>query len=613
MTRFLGTVSAVALCAAPLAAQQAFELDEITVFAGFEEVSELDTGVAVEIIDEAELEASGETSVVAFLARQPGVTVRTSGPLGALGGLSIRGVSQSNIAVRVDGIDVSDPSGTQVAFDFGSLMTTDLSRIEILRGAQSAGFGSEALGGVINITTKRATRDGLALDAAFEYGSYNTAKAAVTLTHRGEGHETAVTLSHIRSDGFSAAEENAGNTEADGYEATRLSFAGTYTVGQDVTLELSGFAENSTFDYDEGPATGAGDGTPDEVTERNQRGLRAALSFRTGALDNTVSIAGFRSDRTLSGTNGFGPFELNYTGERVQYGYQGGVDLGAASRLVFGLERTVETYSDASVFGSQTHDTTIDSLFAELSTAPSEDVDLSFALRHDRHSAFGDFTTGRLSGVWRARPDIIVRGNLATGYRAPSNYELFDGFAGNAALTPETSRSADLGIEKRYGETGFVRATAFWTEAEDIIDYSFTTFGYVQRPGTATRKGLELAVGFDVSDRVRLDGAYTYTRSDSTVVLDSSSWTTTVPEHSLSLGVTADLSDRATLAVSGLWEGGRTGLADYAVVNTTLTYDVTDDMQAYLRVENLFDTEYQTVPGYGTSDRAVFVGLRASF
>ena len=612
MSRLFGTVSAVALLASPLAAQDAFDLDEITVYAGFGDVGALDTGISVDVITAADLDKTGETRVIDYLARQPSITVRATGPLGSLAGISLRGVSQNNIAVRVDGIDVSDPSGTQVAFDFGSLMTSDISRIEILRGAQSAGFGSEALGGVINITTKRADRDGFSTAFAAEAGSFGTRKAALTLGHRGDGFETTATLSAISSDGFSAGDEDNGNTEADGYEARRLSLSGRYVVGDGATLSFAAFAENAEIEYDEQSGGVISDGTPDEVTVREQRGARIGLDFTTGAVDHTVYMSGFRSYRNLSGTNGFGAFDLNFEGTRAQFGYQGSVALGAG-RLVFGLERTRETYEDYSIFGSQTHATTVDSLSAEYRFAPSDALDVSFALRHDRHSQFGDFTTGRLSAAYHLRDDVILRANAATGYRAPSNYELYDTFSGNPTLTPETSRSVDIGLEKRYGDAGFVRATAFWSEAEDIIDYSFTTFGYVQRSGTATRRGLELAGAYALTPNLRLDAAYTLTESDSDVMLDSSSWTTTVPRHALSLGVTANLSDRATLAVTGLWEADRVGLDDYSVWNATFSYDVTDRLQGYVRVENLFDADYQTVPGYGTADRSVFVGLRASF
>ena len=133
--------------------------------------------------------------------------------------------------VLVDGIDVTDTSGPQVAYDFGSLRTADVSRIEILRGNQGALYGSESIGGVVNITTRRATEEGLTTSASIELGSYNTLAASYGLTMKQGDMDYALTLSSIWTDGFSAADENDGNDEADGYRVTDLRFgshAGTH-------------------------------------------------------------------------------------------------------------------------------------------------------------------------------------------------------------------------------------------------------------------------------------------------------------------------------------------------------------------------------------------------
>lgn len=644
MTRYMLSASLIALASAAQA-QVEFDLGTIIVGTGFEGEALEDTGVSVDVITEADLAATGETRVVDYLARQPGISLRSTGSAGAVTGLSIRGVSQNNVAVRIDGIDVSDPSGTQVAFDFGGLLTSDVRQIEIIRGSQSAIYGSESIGGVINITTKRATRDGMSGSASVEAGSHGTKRASVTLMNRGEGHETAVTLSYATTEGISAADgeapdhgtlnANDRNDEKDGFEARRLSFSGRYALGDAATLSLSGFAENSSFDYDEAASGQVYDGSPDDVTDKETRGLRAALDFSTGAVDHTLSASLFTSNRVLSGTavDRFGsvdpvyvgtafPFRYEYDGTRKTLGYQLGFDIDASTRAVLGVERTAESYEDdiflVSGFGpytsTQQHDTQVTSIYGELSMAPSEEVDLSLALRSDNHSQFGQFTTWRVSGVWRARPDLTLRANVANGYRAPSNYELYAPFAGNAALTPETSTSLDLGVEKRWGEDAYMRATLFWVEAENIIDYSYTTFSYTQAPGRATRRGLELAFGSALSERLRLDGSYTLTESFGNAALDTASWALSVPRHSLALSLAADVTDRATLTVTGLYEADRPGgLPDYGMVNTTVTYDLTEDLTAYLRVENLFDADYQTVPGYGQPGRGVFFGINASF
>ena len=156
-------------------------------------------------------------------------------------------------------------------------------------------------------------------------------------------------------------------------------------------------------------------------------------------------------------------------------------------------------------------------------------------------------------------------------------------------------------------------ATAFYIEAEDIIDYSFTTFSYVQREGTSTRQGIELQGGWAFSNGIDLTGSYTYTDSDSDVTLDSSSWTTAFPEHSLEATLAMPLGNKTDMLLTGLFNGGREGLDDFATFNATVTYDLMDRAEAYFRIENIFDEEYQTVPGYGTPDRSFFAGVRATF
>lgn len=596
---------------APLAgtAQEIILLDEITVSANFEDTQTDRSGSSVEIVTEEDLEKTNETRATDVLSRLPGVAVRSRGPLGGASSLTIRGVNHSNIAVRVDGIDVSDPSAPQVAFDFGSLTTMDIGRIEVLKGAQSAAYGSEAIGGVVDITTKRATEEGVEQTAVLEFGSYATRKGAYSYAAKGERGELAFTLSRVETDGFSAAEENDGNTEDDGFESTRLSFYGDYDLGEAVKVVVSGFLEEAEYDYDE---SGPVDGTPDDVTDNDSHGLRAALQFETGSVEHEVSASIFDIERVLTGTNFFGPFRFQYEGERQTIGYQGATDLGANSRLVFGAESVEETYTSDFGFGASTNDSTVNSAYAELSVAPNDMLDVTGTLRFDDHSEFGAHTTGRLAAAYRPREDLIFRASLANGFRAPSPYELYDFYAGNPDLDPETSISAELGVEKRYGDAGFVKATAFWVEVEDMIDYSYATYSYVQADGKVRRHGIELSTGWDFGT-VGVEAAYTYTGRSGNASLDSSGWLTVTPRHTLAVSATADLTDRLSTTVTALHNADRDTLGDMTVVNASATYAINDSVSAYLRIENLFDEEYQSVPGFGTSDRAAFVGLRADF
>lgn len=607
MRTYLSAAAIAAALPGAAPAQDVIDLSEIVVTAESVAVEATRTGATVTVVDQAELEATAEIRLTDYLARLPGVEVSPRGPLGTLAGITIRGASQNYVQVLVDGIDVTDPSGTQVAFDFGALTTGDISRIEVLRGTQSALYGSEAVGGVISITTRRPAEDGLRQSLAVEGGSYGTLRGSYGVTLKEGGFEAAATLSRIRTDGFSAADENDGNTEADGYEATRLSFSGAVALDSGARIGLNGFVEDASGEYDE--LFPVSDGSPDERFESRSFGLRGFAEFSAGAIDHSFAVTRYRIERRNTGSTIFGPDDNTYTGARLGASYQGTTALGANARLSFGGDVTRESYDQTGSFGPGSGANTVTGIFAEYAVAPSDSVDITATLRYDDHSRFGGFATGRLAAAWQARPDLTFRASLASGFRAPSNYELFGPF-GDPTLQPEESRTLDLGVEKRFADGSLVRATLFYSEVDNLIDFPFP---YAQIPGTVRRKGLELEGDIRLSDRLRLAAAYTYTDAENPPLTAGNTWNSTFGRHDLSLGLAAEITDRLRANLSAQLVADRQVLPDYTVFNATVTYEVSDNAEAFLRIENLFDAQYQLREGYGTSDRAFYVGLRATF
>jgi vitamin B12 transporter len=605
-------VALVSALAVPAQAQD-FELDEIVVTANRTATEKAKVGASVSTVSAAQISGAQGVRATSALEKLPGVTLRTLGPIGTQAGITIRGVPHTNIIVRVDGIDVTDPSGTQVSYDFGRLSFGDVSRVELARGAQSALYGSRANGGVISMTTRRATEEGLSQEAAFESGSYRTLGLSYGLAIKQGPSDLALTLSHYETEGFSAADESLGFTEADGYRADRLSFAAGHEFSNGLKLSLNGFYDDSWMEYDEDVASLPLDGTTDDQEDRIQKALRLSAAFSTGAVNHVFEAAYFDSDRVLSGTNRFGAFLFNFRGTRETLGYRGNADLANLGAVNFGLERVGETYFDDTGFGSQQFETSINSAYTELAMTPSDALDLVLSLRADDHSRFGNFTTGRISANWRIADETTLRLNLGNAYRAPSNYELFDVWAGNAALQPETSTNIDLGIEKRFGDKGMVGATLFAVDAQDMIDYSYASYTYTQVTGTVRRRGLELEGNWTFDNGVMVDGNYTFTDSSTAVTLDSSAWLNNAPRHQLTLGLGADIGTGWAGNVSATHSAGRVDLPSFTVVDLGVTKELSEGREAYLRIENIFDEDYQSVPGYGTSGRAAFVGLRAKF
>ena len=608
MTRslLLASLAATTMLALPATAQTAFELDEIIVSGNLDATTLERIGATVSVVTRENLEDTGEVRAIDFLARLPGIDVRGRGPVGGLSNITIRGVGQNYVRVLVDGIDVSDPSGPQIAYDFGGLRTADIDRIEVLRGGQSALFGSESIGGVINITTRRAVEEGTAQFLTLEGGSYNTLNASYGVTTRKGAFDYALTLSAMQTDGFSAADENDGNTEADGYDAKRLSFAFGYDLSNGSRIGLNGFVEDATTQFDE--QFPLADGSTDEYSDNRSTGLRAYAEFNTGSIANEVALTYYNINRKSFGSTGFGTANNVYDGERVGLSYLGQKALGAGLDLRVGADYTKETYDQSGDYGlsTGTYDTT--GVFAELGYE-TESFGLVGTLRYDDHSQFGGFTSGRLAANWRPAQDWTLRASAATSYRAPSLYELYGPF-GDATMVPEESRSIDLGLERRFGEANFVRATAFYSETDNLIDFPFP---YANVPGTVVRQGVELEAGFALTDAWRVDASYTYVEGENPALTAGNAWNLEFPENDLSLTLTGDLTDRLSAAFTVQYAAGRQVLDDYTVANATINYAVTDGIEAYLRVENLFDEQYQLTSGYGTSDRAVYAGLRAEF
>ncbi|MGH1356127.1 MAG: TonB-dependent receptor plug domain-containing protein [Thalassovita sp.] len=595
-TQLLASGALLALSTAPAVAQDDFLLGTIVVSPSLSPVDLAKTGATVEVIKDEDL-TDADTSLIQTLSRAPGVSFSANGGLGTNTTIRIRGLGNKYVGVRFDGIDVSDPSSAQTSFNFGGLNSAGLGQVEVLKGSQSAIHGSEAIGGVVNLTTLRADGPGFAGTANVEFGSFGTRSGGLSLSHASERGEIALSYSQLQSDGIST---RAGDTEEDGFDQNMLTLSTRYQLTDTVTVGASALWRDGSVEIDRSSSDNSGQNF------FTQTGARVFAEFETGGVSHEFSVSGFEVDRRDPGG-----WTTRFQGERKQVQYLGSTDLGAASSLSFGLDGTRESFTLPSASG----EATTRSAFAELQTNPYEALDVSLALRADDHSIFGSAVTGRLAAAWHVGGDVTVRSVLGTGFRAPSLYELYGPY-GSTTLQPEKSRSFELGVEKALA-SGFVKATAFYTEIDDLIDYDFVTSGYNQVAGTTVSKGIELEARHALSAMVDLYGNYTLTDARNNGVVQAR-----VPRHDLVLGAEAEMAEglKGGLEVQRIADTQASAFApaghkvgNYTLVNASLSYDVSDMAQVYLRVENLTDEDYETAGGYNTPGRAFYFGVRASF
>ncbi|WP_321364625.1 TonB-dependent receptor domain-containing protein [uncultured Celeribacter sp.] len=583
-------------------AGEIYTLDEIVVSGSLTPIAKSDTGATVETVDSDETGATAQ-SVSDVLSALPGVSMSRDGGVGASTTLRIRGLSSNYIGVRINGIDVTDVAGPQVQYDFGGLLSYGISSIEVLKGSQSALYGSEAIAGLVSIDTLSGEPG---LSTTFEAGSYGTYSAGVSNKIESDTGSLAFTLSHFKTDGFSS---QASNSEDDGFEETTLTFGLEQDVSDSITLGLTGLYRDSDLDYDAFDDVYA-------TASHEEKGLRGYVRIAGDVVTHEISASMFNADRTyIADTNvwggGFFPKdETDYTSRRKEFNYLGSTDLSALTTLTFGADYVEEKYSSASgAYGSSGGKNHTASLKGELLIEPTAGLNFSAALRYDDHSDFGEHISGRLAAAWEFAPEWTARAVLGTGFRAPSLYELFGPY-GNSGLKEETSQSAEFGLERRFGDLGFVKGTLFYTEIDDRIDWE--GLGYNQVEGTTVSKGLELSGQYALSDAISLFGNYTYTSAKT-----EDARAARVPRHDLVVGVDAVLSDRINgqLMVQHVADvlDGSEKLDDYTLFNASLSYDLTDKVQLYLRADNLTDEDYETVSGYNTPGRSAYLGLKASF
>ncbi len=603
---------AFALCptltASVALAQDDFALDEIVVSGALTALTPQPlarTGATVDILEAGDLASSPSSTLAGTLDTLPGISFSSNGGLGTNTTLRIRGLDSSYIGVRIDGIDVTDPSGTQTAFNFGGLRNTGLGRVEVIKGSQSALYGSEAIAGVVNITTARSDALGISGRAAVEAGSFETYSGALSLTQRTDRGQLSFNIDRTITDGISTRAEN---DEEDGFQQTFATLSGDYAVSDTVTLGFSALWRDAEIEIDRSGSDPSGENFVE------QTGGRVFAQIFAFGFDHELSYSVFSSDREDPGG-----FTQEFLGDRRELTYVGTGDVGSTT-LSFGADWTEETIRTDSVSGE---DTTL-SLFGEAVLRPTDTLDLALSLRHDDSDDFGGETTGRLALAWQAGPDTTVRAVAGTGFRAPSLFERFSSF-GDPELEAERSASFEVGVEQRLGDAGFAKATAFYSEIDNLIQFDGNAtacnsgFGcYAQVDGTTRTRGLELSGRYAIADgRATLFGSYTYTEAET-----EDGRLARVPLHDLVVGIEGEIA-RGLLGridvrhvadvEASEFAPQDNKVGDYTLVNLGFSYALTDTIDATLRVENLFDEDYETAGGFNQPGQAAYLGLSTSF
>jgi vitamin B12 transporter len=609
-------------------------------------------GQSVTVLTTKQIEASQTVEVVDLLVRTPGVSLSRNGGIGTSTALRIRGAEADQTVFVVDGVKLNDPSSTGSGYNPGNLLTGDIARIEVLRGAQSTLWGSQAIGGVVNLITAEPTRPFQAsLDA--EVGSRGTSYLRGGAGGAGERINWRVAASHYQTDGFSTF---ARGTEDDGYENTGLSGRLNLKLSDDVSIDLRSVYSSGRTDLDGFPAPAFSFGDTLEYATTKDLIAYAGLNFDLfdDRLKNRIAYAWTQTDR-----QNFNPAQTvtNLTfdarGENRRYEYQGVFDIAQGWVATFGAEHEDSEFRTASPSSFTPNPTPsansvgIDGAYLQVQGEVIDGLTLTGGVRRDEHDTFGGKTLGQAAAAWSLNGgSTVLRASFGQGFKAPSLYQLYSEY-GNKALQPEEADGWDAGVEQHFFDKRLmVSATYFDRDTTNQIDYvscpgtatpathplcfvrtvvngvevDTPRFGYYNNTARTQAKGVELAAAAYVGP-VEVQANYTYTdATNETAGANFGRHLARRPEETANLSATYVWPFRLTTTVAVQYAGesfnnasNSVRLEPYTLVDLRASYPINDTVEIYGRVENVGDEQYQTTTDYGSAGRGTFVGVRARF
>ena len=641
ITLFSLLSTSLLLPAIPTQAESIHNLKDILVTASRTPLSSQQTGSSFTIINADQIAQRQAVHVSDLLRSIPGIAVSRSGGIGAQTSIRLRGAEADQTLVLIDGIEANDPA-TGSGFDFAHMLTSDIERIEIIRGPQSSLWGSDAMAGVINIITKTAG-EGSTLTGLLEGGSFSTAHGAVGVSERGANHHIAINGNFVRSDGTNVAEQG---DEDDAYKNATLNLkAGINPLNN---LDLSFVARHTTadkeFDPAPFPAFLPADGDRESKSKQTYAMARAKLDLYDGIWQHIASIAFTDTDND----NFADGLETNSTqGEKLKFGYQTSVfidtptfaDASHTFTLAIESEREeiIQT-GTASFFGDpnqQQHFTNNGYVF-EYRLGLWEQLFASTSVRYDDNDVFDNTTTYRGSLAYQIpNTGTTLRGSYGTAVKNPSFTDRFgftpDTFLGNPNLDPEKSKGWEIGVDQRLlNDRITISATLFRERLEDEINgFSFDAglggFTAVNIDGKSEREGVELAVIAEVTNSLAINASYTYvdsTQDDGTGIQIRE---IRRPEHVASLNTNYRFMDNKANINLGIDYTGEQNDSDfstfpstlvtldnYVLVNLAGEYSISKTFSLFGRIESLLDEDYRDVFGFDTPGIAGYAGIKVN-
>lgn len=597
---------------------------------------------SVTVLDKPAIDRSQDIGVSELLLRTPGISMARNGGYGTATSLRIRGAESDQTVVVIDGVKLNDPSSPGGGYNFANLLVGDASRIEVLRGPQSILWGSQAIGGVVNVVTAMPQK---ALEGSFdiEAGSRQTASARAAIGGRQGPVTWRIGGQAFTTDGISAIAPAFGGREKDGYTNRGLAGRVEVALAANVTADLRGYYSRGRTDIDATSGDNPAYGINREFV--GYAGLNVDLldqRFR-----NRIGYGHTDTSRDNLDPRNQRPSTFDAAGRNERIEYQGSFAIAEGWVALFGAENERSRFRSVSPSASLSvpvpaptrGKARITSFYGQLSARPIDGLTLTGGIRNDDHDRYGGKTLFSAGGIWVLPTGTVLRASYGEGFKAPTLYQLFSEY-GNGGLRPERADGWEAGAEQRlfggrlsFGATWFERTTT-----DQILFNSCaatSTLPDCFQPGTAIRRsgyyrnvaraeahGIEAQAAVRPFDGLTIDGNYSWTVAEdrSAGAATFGKWLPRRPRNQANASIGYAWPFGLTTGAAVRWSGhsfdnasNAQRLAGYTLVDLRAELALSGQLRLFARVENLFDDEYMTAYRYGTLGRSIHAGLRGRF
>ncbi len=590
-------------------------------------------GTSVTVLNETFFQNSNELFLGDALAtNSTSINFFQNGGQGQTSAIQLRGLPKRYSTVYIDGVKMSDPASVSNDYDFNHLLTSQIARVEILKGNQSSVYGSGAIGGTINITTKKG-EPGFQKNIQYNNASHGTNNLSLSLSGADENDNFYIGLERFQTDGMSAMTHN---DEEDRYRNNSLVANYAHKFSDKIKFESNLRVAETYSQYDKEVDTSSADHS--EELDALQSSSNISLVYEpNNQFTNKLTLANTYIERIAAATpNSGNAAQDNYYGDRYAFIYSGNYNFNLDNSIVFGFEREEDQMGyNKDMTGRIDNHAYVTSSYFDYQSRFTNNIYATFGSRFDEHKHSGDEEAHRATLAYLFNDKSTkLKSSYGTGFRFPSLYEFFYQDAGTHNLVAEKSEGFDFGIEKSFSDLGLsIDATYFNLKYYDTLEAWNTSSWLVKNlPGTVKSQGLELVSKWKKSDKLNFDLNYTYTSTYDGAEQDDPDKNESyhdarmvrVPRNIINLVTNMKIPGykNLDLSLSTKWSdnsrdygnGNRTWrdetLDDYLVNDLSIKYNLWNTYNLFFDINNILDEKYETTRDYSQMDRSFNFGIR---